>query len=359
METGAGPALRETDPNFAADLIGQCATAMLVCGGDGRMRYANAAALALLGIPAHAIGGQPVAALLPKLRGPFCQCLAGRETVSGQEVELAPAGRDPVRLGFVLTPLGGSEPGEVLIELYQIARQQAISREAERVEQMTAVRALMQGLAHELRNPLTGLAGALQVLEKDRRREDALVLARDEVARMRRLLEDLFASRGRAVLGPTGVHEPLERAVRLCAAQLPAGVTVVRDYDPSLPDVAADSDALVQIFLNLLRNAVDAVGGAGRITLRTRVRRQYTLAGQRHRLAVCAEIIDDGPGVPQELASTLFLPLVSGRTDGTGLGLSVAQDLAVRAGGLVDYESQPGATTFSLLLPVPEEGARA
>jgi len=359
METGAGPALRESGRDFAADLIGQCATAMLVCGGDGRLRYANAAALALLGLPAHAVGGQPVAALLPQLRQPFSQCLAGRETVSGQEVEFAPAGRDPVRLGFVLTPLGGSEPGEVLIELHQSARQQAISREAERVEQMTAVRALMQGLTHELRNPLTGLAGALQVLEKNRGREDALALARDEVARMRRLLDDLLASRSRAASGPTGVHEPLERAARLCAAQLPAGVTVARDYDPSLPDVAADSDTLVQIFLNLLRNAADAVGDAGRITLRTRVRRQYTLAGRRYRLAVCAEVIDDGPGVPPELASTLFLPLVSGRTDGTGLGLAVAQDLAVRAGGLVDYESEPGATTFSLLLPVPEDGEGA
>lgn len=346
-------------PDAADELLEQCATAMLVCARDGRLRYANAAALALLGIPAHAVAGQSLTVFLPQLSDALGHCLAGGETVSGQDAELAPAGREPLRLGFVLTPLGVGEPAEVLIELHQSARQQAISREAERVEQMNAVRALMRGLAHELRNPLTGLAGALQVLEGDRGRDDALALARDEVARLRRLLDDLLVPRRAAQRRRASVHEPLERAARLVAAQLPAGVTVERDYDPSLPPVLADPDALVQIFLNLVRNAADAVGGRGRITLRTRVRRQYTLAGRRYRLAACAEVSDDGPGVPAELAETLFLPLVSGRADGTGLGLAVAQDLALRVGGLVDYESRPGTTTFSVLLPVPEEGENA
>lgn len=326
---------------------------MFVCDAHGHIRYANASALALLGVPAHAVHGHHVTTFLPALAAPLARCVARAETVSGRELELAPAGTEPRRFDFTLTALGAADRS-VLVELYRTDWKPAIAREAERVEQMAAVRALVRALAHELRNPLTGLAGALQILKADRTRGDALALALEEVARLRRLLDGLLAAPHPPERRLISLHDPLEYAVRLLAPELPGAERLVRDYDPSLPDVLADRDALVQIFLNLIRNAAHAAGDRGTIRLRTRVRRQYTLAGRRHRLAVCAEVNDDGPGVAPELAETLFLPLVSGRPEGTGLGLAVAQDLAVREGGLIDYQSRPGATTFVLLLPVPE-----
>lgn len=326
---------------------------MFVCAADGNIRYANTAALILLGVPRQAALGHALTGFLPALAAPLARCAAGAESVSGQDLERASAGAQPRRFDFTLTALGEAGRG-ILVELYRTRWRPAIAREAERVEQTAAVRTLVRGLAHELRNPLAGLAGALQILEADRDRGDALALAQEEIARLRRLLDGLMAPPRAPARRRLSLHEPMEHAARVLAPELRAPGRLLRDYDPSLPEVLADRDALVQIFLNLMRNAAHAAGATGTVRLRTRVRRQYTLGGRRHRLAVCAEVADDGSGVAPELAETLFLPLVSGRPGGSGLGLAVAQDLAVREGGLIDYESRPGATTFRLLLPVPE-----
>jgi len=166
-----------------------------------------------------------------------------------------------------------------------------------------------------------------------------------------------------AMLGPghaprrelTNIHELLQHVRHLLAADAPPGVTVDRDYDPSLPPLPLDRNLIIQAMLNLGRNALQAiaqnVGGKGRIVLRTRALTNVNIGARRHRLVASVQFEDNGPGVPDHLRETLFYPLVTGRADGTGLGLAVAQDLVSRHDGLIEFESRPGLTQFTILLP--------
>jgi two-component system nitrogen regulation sensor histidine kinase GlnL len=152
------------------------------------------------------------------------------------------------------------------------------------------------------------------------------------------------------------LHRITEHVAQLIEAEKPAGVELVRDYDPSLPSITVDRHQMIQAFLNLARNALQAVGERGRLIVRTRALSNFTLGGEQHRLVLSAEIEDDGPGIPEDLKETIFYPLVTGRTMGTGLGLTIAQDLVGRNGGLIEFVSQPGRTTFQLRLPVTTAG---
>jgi two-component system nitrogen regulation sensor histidine kinase GlnL len=149
----------------------------------------------------------------------------------------------------------------------------------------------------------------------------------------------------------------MEHVARLTEAEAPAGLNLKRDYDPSLPELSLDKDQIVQALLNIARNAREALGAHGTVTFRTRVLRQFTIGQQRHRLAACLDIADDGPGIPPELQPRIFAPLVSGKPGGTGLGLSIAQELVNRHAGLIECVSAPGATVFSVILPLEEHHA--
>jgi two-component system nitrogen regulation sensor histidine kinase GlnL len=162
------------------------------------------------------------------------------------------------------------------------------------------------------------------------------------------------------LLGPTqnvevklfNIHELIERVLLLVQSQSPEGVTLVRDYDPSLPDISVDRDQIIQALLNIARNAVEAVGESGSVTLRTRALMNYIIGSRRHRIVFSIEIEDDGPGIPADLEDSIFLPLVTGHDGGTGLGLALAQDLVSRHGGLIEFESEPGKTVFMMRLPL-------
>ena len=209
----------------------------------------------------------------------------------------------------------------------------------------------LRGFAHEVKNPLAGVRGAAQLL---RRRLDTpelaelaeLILA--EVDRLTALADRLLQSSGKPRLARIGIHALTERVAALIAAQS-SGVSQTRDYDPSLPMLNGDADRLTQVLLNLARNAVEA--GARGLIWRTRAEHAARLGGRGVRLAVRVDIVDDGHGVPADLVETLFQPLVSGRVDGSGLGLALAQEIAREHGGELRYSSRPGATVFSLLLP--------
>ena len=154
---------------------------------------------------------------------------------------------------------------------------------------------------------------------------------------------------------PLNVHEIVEHIRRLIVAEAAESVAIVRDYDPSLPEVNMDRDQVVQAMMNLARNALQAAGPEGRLVFRTRALMNRKIANRIHRIVASVEIEDDGPGVPEALRDTLFYPLVTGRADGTGLGLATAQDLVSRHGGLIEFESRPGRTVFAMLFPIEEE----
>lgn len=226
----------------------------------------------------------------------------------------------------------------------------------------SALAAALKGLAHEVRNPLAGLKGAAQLLARraetrsgnDDERE-LLALIGDEVQRLANLVERLLNPAPPRDLQPTNIHTVLERVRQLAEAEAGWAVKLVRDYDPSLPDVAADADRLTQALWNLVRNALES--GASQVHLRSRAEHHVLIGDQAYRLALRIEIADDGRGVPEDLAERIFLPLVSGRAEGSGLGLPLAQQVAREHGGSLGYRSRPGHTVFTLLLPVPDSAA--
>jgi two-component system nitrogen regulation sensor histidine kinase GlnL len=223
-----------------------------------------------------------------------------------------------------------------------------------------ALSAALKGLAHEIRNPLAGLKGAAQLLARragsrsDNDDEYELIgLIGSEVDRLATLVDRLLNPAPPREFAPTNIHAVLERVRQLAEAEAGWSVKLVRDYDPSLPDVLGDADRLAQSLWNLVRNALES--GAGHVWLRSRAEHHVLIGDQPHRLAVRVEIADDGRGVPDALAERIFLPLVSGRAEGTGLGLPLAQQVAREHGGSLSYRSRPGHTVFSLLIPVPLE----
>ncbi len=223
-----------------------------------------------------------------------------------------------------------------------------------------AVAAALKGLAHELRNPLAGVKGAAQLLarraerrlDNDEERELTALIG-SEVDRLAALLDRLLSPAPPRPHAPLNIHAVLERVLRLAESDAGWAVRLVRDYDPSLPEVDGDEDRLVQAAWNLVRNAIEA--GAANVTLRTRVEHGARIGEVAHALVLRLEIVDDGRGVPEEVAEQVFLPLVSGRAEGTGLGLALAQQVAREHRGSLAFRSRPGHTVFTLLLPLPTE----
>ncbi len=217
-----------------------------------------------------------------------------------------------------------------------------------------ALHASLRGLAHEVRNPLAGLRGAAQLLE--RRIEDVearryLDVIRAETDRLNTLVERLLTPSPPQPLVDVVLHEVIERVRFLVEAEAGWAVRIVRDYDPSVPNIIGDADRLIQAVLNLARNALEA--RASEVRLRTRVEHGVRIGDVAHRQAVRLDIVDNGCGVSEALAERVFLPLVSGRSDGTGLGLTFAQEIAREHAGSLSFRSRAGHTVFTLLLPVP------
>ncbi len=224
----------------------------------------------------------------------------------------------------------------------------------------SAFGAALKGLAHELRNPLAGLKGAAQLLarraghrgDNDDERE-LIALIESEIGRLNGLLDQLLSPSPPRPHAPLNIHAVLERVLRLAEAEGGWSVRLQRDYDPSLPELPGDADRLTQAVWNLVRNALQA--GAASIVLRTRVEHGSRIHDHLHAMALRVEIVDDGRGVPDELAEHLFLPLVSGRAEGSGLGLALAQQVAREHRGTLSYRSRPGHTVFTLLLPQAQD----
>jgi two-component system nitrogen regulation sensor histidine kinase GlnL len=224
---------------------------------------------------------------------------------------------------------------------------------------------MVRQLAHEIKNPLGGLRGAAQLLERElldpALREYTRVII-SEADRLANLLDCMLGPGRPPAKQPVNVHELLERVYRLLRGEAHEEVAIERDYDPSLPAIEVDPNHIIQAMLNLGRNAIQALSGgregsaaraeAPRLTLRTRVATNVSIGGQRHRLVASIQFEDNGPGVPVDIRDTIFYPLVSGRSEGSGLGLGIAQDLVSRHGGLIEFDSAPGRTIFVIYLPM-------
>jgi two-component system nitrogen regulation sensor histidine kinase GlnL len=248
----------------------------------------------------------------------------------------------------------------IVLEFADTERDRRVRREADLVAQQRVSRRIVRQLAHEVKNPLGGLRGAAQLLERQLPDPEQKAYTRviiEEADRLAALVDGILRAGGAPRPEEINLHRITEHVAHLIEAEKPAGVELVRDYDPSLPSITVDRNHMIQAFLNVGRNAMQALGLNGRLIFRTRALTNFTVGGERHRLVLSAEVEDNGPGIPAELRETIFFPLVTGRATGTGLGLTIAQDLVSRNGGLIEFTSEPGRTIFQIRLPVAN-GAR-
>ncbi len=348
-------------------LLDVMATAVIVLDDAGRISWLNAAAGSLLATGLVAARGRPLASLLAD--GAQLDALILRSRVSGEPLamrgfDLVPASRGDshYQVDIAFTPLGrtlavaaSTSANTILVEISDTTAPSRITRDTALLAQQGGSRAMARQLAHEIKNPLGGLRGAAQLLERELPNEEMKEYTRviiGEADRLCALVDGLLGPARPMRREPINVHELMDHVYRLAHAEAPRGVAIERDYDPSLPLLELDRDLMVQAMLNLARNAVQALGESGALTIRSRALTHATIGTERHRVVASLQFEDNGPGVPVELGETIFYPLVTARAEGTGLGLAVAQDIAMRHGGIIEFDSRPGRTVFSLLLPM-------
>jgi two-component system nitrogen regulation sensor histidine kinase GlnL len=341
------------------------ATAVIWVDLQRNVQYMNPSAEILFRVGARSVRGGPLSRLVPDpilLAAVINHAESNDASYTQYDLELALNDHAVEEVNCTVTPaeLAGL-PGFV-IELSPLQQQLRFAREEQLQELARQNRDLIRNLAHEIKNPLGALRGAAQLLDAELERAELheyTQVIMKEADRLRSLMDRLLTPHRLTQVSRFGIHEALERVRSLVAAEYPDGIVLVRDYDLSLPDITADKEQIIQALLNIARNAAQALGGHGMITLRTRVARRVTLARRLHKLAVNLQVIDNGPGIPEELHKTLFLPLVSGREGGTGLGLAIAQGIVAQHQGAIEFESHPGQTCFTITLPIVEQTSRA
>lgn len=360
-ENAGAAVLAHFDP---AELLDGLATGIVLLDRHLCVIYANVAAQSRLAMSFKQARGRPVGELFAQPQefvDMLQRALQRNEVCSGSDVQLQPLAPThgllaPTALDMTVTPLDSGLTGtHLLVELVDVTQRQRIARESEMQARMTSSRLMARQLAHEIKNPLGGMRGAAQLLERElasgELREYTALIVR-EVDRLSELADTMLGPSNAPRRLPLNLHEICEHVFRLLRGAAPPGVTLERDYDPSIPEGRFDRAELVQALLNIARNALQSVGAQGRLVLRTRALGNLQLGALRHRLVASVQVEDDGPGVPEHLQQSLFMPLVTGRSDGTGLGLTVAQAMVARQGGTIEFESRPGRTLFTLLIPV-------
>ncbi|MEK6748441.1 MAG: nitrogen regulation protein NR(II) [Pseudomonadota bacterium] len=352
-------------------IVENLTTAVVLTGADLRLCYVNPAAEVLLACSARHVQGGLLADMF---RGsPEFALALTRASHYGQSFTeyamtlVTPPPIKTIRVDCTVTPImDPAAPLLLLVEIQPLERMLQINKDEGVITQQTALRALLRGLAHEVKNPLGGLRGAAQLLERElpsAALQEYTQVIIQEADRLQNLVDHLLGPHQLPRRQHLNLHEVLEHVRTLVKIEMPPGIVIERNYDPSLPDTYADRDQLVQAVLNIVRNACQALGEQGRIELRTRVYRQFTIAHRRHKLVARIDISDNGPGIAPELLEHIFIPMVSGRANGTGLGLSIAQSLINHNDGVIQCASEPGKTLFSIYLPVavaatPEHPAR-
>ena len=345
-------------PDFPGLTLEHLATAIILLDEETRIAYMNPAAEHLFDVSGKNLLGHPVQqAFLDtgQLANAIQQAVSNNSSYIEHDLAIGTYTHGRLHLRCAATPLQLSTPC-LLLEFHPMDRPLKLAREEQMLDQTQANRLLLRNLAHEIKNPLGGIRGAAQLLEQELEkpalREYTQVIVQ-EADRLKALMEKLLSPQNASHHSAVNIHEVLERVRSVVLAEMPGELIIQRDYDTSLPALIGDKEQLIQAILNIVRNAAQAMQGHGRIVLRTRVARQVTLIKRRHRLAIMVQIIDNGPGIPAELSDKIFYPLVSGRANGHGLGLTLAQDFVSQHHGTIEFDSEPGRTCFTVLLPLP------
>ena len=350
-------------------LVDNLATAVLLVDAELNIFYLNSSCEALFDISLLRAQGSPVLNILKAPNDSFnthealINSLENGQAYTRRDATITINFKD-VHVDYSVARLstGKSYHPLLLIELNPIDRMLKISKEENLLQQHQVARQLIRGVAHEIKNPLGGIRGATQLLARslnDPQYAEFTDIIISEVDRLRNLADTMLGSRQLPSYEPVNVHEPLERVRSLIINQTKKKIKITRDYDLSLPDVHADRDQLIQVMLNISVNAVQAMTEnkeffteeQPELILRTRIQRLVTINGITHRSTVRIDIEDNGPGVPEEILESVFYPLVTGRAKGSGLGLSIAQNIMHQHNGMIECQSVPSKTVFSLYLP--------
>lgn len=344
-----------------ADLL---CTSLIVLDRYARVRWCNSAAEVLVGCSRRSLKGSDIGLLIPQVRDWVAKFSTGETKYApySSVVELCRPLTDPEPVHASISQIAGSD-ALLLLELTQVKHVMDLARQEQEAGTSEATKALLRNLAHEVKNPLGGIRGAAQLLEgelksPEEREYTEVIIA--EADRLQSLVDRLLLPyRRERHLTDVNLHEVLEHSRKMVLAEFNEGLQILRDYDVSVPPIKGDKEQLIQVFLNLMRNAAEAtrhlfVEHRAEILLRTRVARQCVIQRKRYKLAVRVQVIDNGAGINPAIREKIFYPLVTGRDNGTGLGLSIVQTFVEQHGGSIEVDSEPGRTEFSLLFPLSD-----
>ncbi|MDP5255203.1 MULTISPECIES: nitrogen regulation protein NR(II) [unclassified Vibrio] len=340
-------------------ILDNMVTACLILDDTLFVRFANPSAEQLFSQSAKRIVGQPLSQMVQHASMDLAllsQPLQSGQSITDSDVTFVVDGK-PLLLEVTVSPMVWEQELSLLVEVRKIDQQRRLTQELNQHAQQQAAKLLVRGLAHEIKNPLGGLRGAAQLLEKtlpDPELTEYTHIIIEQADRLRALVDRLLGPQKPGKKQRANVHQVLEKVRQLVELDCQHSLTIERDYDPSLPDIYMDHDQIEQALLNITSNAGQILSKQpnGHIIMRTRTAHQANIHGKRHKLAARIEIIDNGPGIPSNLIDTLFYPMVSGREGGTGLGLSISQNLIDQHHGKIDVESWPGYTNFTIYLPI-------
>ncbi|MFL0810220.1 MAG: PAS domain-containing protein [Agarilytica sp.] len=337
-------------------------TAVAVLDYSLNVCHLNASAESLFGVSGNQIEGQPLANFFAPNEEALNTLKKGLEQnqyFTKRKARWKLHNQQIITVDYTFTP--APEIGHVTLEIQPLDRLLKISREEAWISSQETSRNLASSMAHEIKNPLGGIRGAAQLLAHELGDDSSLDeytrIIIEETDRLRNLVDRMLGPCTLPQVAELNIHEVLEHCCSVVKMDVQDSVTFLRDYDPSIPDIAGDRSQLVQAFLNIIQNAAQALNENkaqknATVTIKTRIQRRYTIGHEMHSLIAKIMVIDNGPGIPDNIIDNIFFPMITGRAEGTGLGLSISQKLIVQHKGLIECESEPGNTVFTIYLPL-------
>lgn len=355
-------------------LLDSLSTAVILLNDQLKICYLNPAAENLLAISAMRLQGMQVSQLFDDADGCISslqEALNTNHTFTQRQAPLTLLDHDPITVDLTATPLQSGTAKLLLVEMQPMDRLMRINREEALISTHDTTRNLVRGLAHEIKNPLGGIRGAAQLLSEDLNNQPELREFTDiisaETDRLCKLVDRLLGPNTMPKFAPVNIHEVLEHVAALAESETRGSIVIERNYDPSIPEFYGDRGQLIQAILNIVRNAIQALlvqdkieseahqkPATPTIWLKTRIKRHFTIGKTHHRVVCCIDIVDNGPGIPEEIIDRVFFPMISGRVDGSGLGLPIAQSAVHLHHGLIECENKDGETRFSMYLPLEQ-----
>ncbi len=356
--------LNDTDA-LNTSLLDNLTTAVMLLDKELRLLYMNDAAEALLENSKNHCYLLPISSILlnsKPLATSLKQVMDNGITFIARKVVITKANTNKMTVDYSASRIIYKNETYLMVELQELDRSYNITRKELLISNHETTLGLVRGLGHEIKNPLGGIRGAAQLLDselQDQDLKDYTNVIIEETDRLVGLIDRLTGQYKKPALQIINVHEILERVYSLVVAETRGSITLIKDYDPSIPEITGDLSQLIQAVLNIVRNAMQALTESNvedpEIIIKTRTLNQVTIGPVMHKLVARIEIIDNGPGIRSEIAENIFYPLISGRAEGTGLGLSLSQNILKNHNGLIEFESENGKTRFMLSLPISDE----